>query len=148
DEDHPAIAVPRLVPAAKQQLKFLLAPDQRRQSRRGRMERLEAALDSAFAQHLPGSHRLGKTLHLDRAKTPVFEQVTTQAARTRTDHKGIGVSKTLQARRQVRRLAHYRPLAHVALVPEIANDYQPGGDSDTNLEWARAAQPVGRFDER
>src|SRR5215472_9476908 len=136
------------VPAAKQQLKFLLAPDQRRQSRRGRMERLEAALDSAFAQHLPGSHGLGKALHLDCAKITVFEQVTKQAARTRTDHKGIGFGKTLQARRQVRRLADYRALAQVALVHEIAYNYQPGGDSDTNLERAGAAEPVGRFDER
>src|SRR5215471_11727784 len=106
------------------------------------MERLEPALDSAFAQHLPGSHRLGKALRLDRAKIAAFEQITEQPAGTRTDHEGIGFGKTLQARRQVRRLAHYRAFAHVALVHEIADDHQPGGDSDTDLERGGTAEPV------
>src|SRR5262249_36084203 len=112
------------------------------------MERLESALDSAFAQHLPGPHQLGKALHLDCAQVAVFEQVTKQAARTRTNHKGIRFGKTLQARRQVRRLAHYRALAHFALVHEIANNYQPGGHSDTNLERAGASQLADGFYER
>ncbi len=57
DQHHPSLAALRLLPAADEQLDFLLAPHERRLPR---AQRLEPACLAAFAQDTPGALRLGK----------------------------------------------------------------------------------------
>jgi hypothetical protein len=58
DQHHPSFAALCLLPAADQQLDFLVTPDERRLSR---PQRLEAAQHPALANDPPGRLRFGKT---------------------------------------------------------------------------------------
>ena len=57
DQHHPPFAALRLLPAAGQQLEFLITPDERR---RPGAQRLEAAQDAALTDDAPSMLRFGK----------------------------------------------------------------------------------------
>ena len=65
EEDHSSFAALRLVPAAQEQLDFLVSPDERRRSR---AQGLEAADLAALAQDPPGALRIAKTGELLRSE--------------------------------------------------------------------------------
>jgi hypothetical protein len=99
---HPTFAGLRLLPAAEEQLDFLVAPDQRR---RARAQRLEPAHRAAFAQDKPGTLRLGEAGKLLRPEVPQIEQSADLPARRSGDHQCVRRSKGLQPGSEVRRLA-------------------------------------------
>ena len=128
---HAAFALPGVLPAAQQQLDFLVTPEQRRQS--GFVLRFKAALHFARPQDLPGRYRFRPAFERDRAEIAVFEMPSGEPARTRGDHHRTRLGERLQARSQVRRLANDRLLLRRAFADQIAHDHYTGGDANANL---------------
>src|SRR5947207_98207 len=81
-QNHPAFAGFDLLPTPEQQFDFFSPPDERRPAW---AQRLEAALDCAFAKHLPDRHRLADALDVHRAEIAVFEEIAEELARAGTD---------------------------------------------------------------
>ena len=126
-----AFAALRLLPAAQQQLDFLVAADQRR---RNDVQRLEPALRRADAQHLPGLDVRGEALEGDRAEIAILEQAADQLFRAGRDHYRARLRQRLQPSREVRCLADDRLFLGGAGANEIANDHGAGRDPDANLQ--------------
>ena len=101
------------------------------------MQRLEAALGGAAAQHPRGHHRRAQALELDGAQIHVLEQPAGQPPRARRDHHRARLGQRLQPRREVGRLADHRLFLRGALADQIADDHQSGGDADPHLQWRR-----------
>jgi hypothetical protein len=95
---------------------------------------LEPARDGTRAQDLPGRHRRGDALDLDRPEVAVLEEIADQPACARGDYDSFGLGQGLQARGKVRRLADNRLFLRRAAADQIADDHQPGSDTDTRLQ--------------
>ena len=122
----------RAIPLPLQYADLLLTAHERCERRP--VQRLEPTFDSALANHLEGVHRLRKAFHLDGAEVAVLEEMAQQTLRLRPDHDRAGFGQSLQARGEVRRLAHDAALLAFAGGDQIADDHQPCVDSDTNLQ--------------
>jgi hypothetical protein len=86
DQHHPSFAALRLLPAAGQQLEFLVAPDERRLPR---AQGLEAAQHPALAQNAVGRLRLGKAGEHLRPEIGEIEQPTDLPARRLADDQRV-----------------------------------------------------------
>jgi hypothetical protein len=86
---------------------------------------------------LPGRHRCGDALDLDRPEVAVLEEVADQPACARTYHDRFRLGQGLQAGGEVRRLADNRLFLRRAMADQIADDHQPGSDTDTRLKLDR-----------
>jgi hypothetical protein len=64
------------------------------------------------------------------------EPISEQPARRGRHDDGPGIDESLQARRQVRRLADDTALLRLALADQVTDHHEPGGDADANLELA------------
>ena len=132
EQHHLALAVARLPPAAQQQGDLLVAPHQRRQTRR--LACLEATLGPAFARNPPDRKRLGKALEPLRAEVSKLEYPAHQPARRLADHDTARLGYRLQSCCQVGRLADYRLLLRRALPDQLADHDQASGDADPDRE--------------
>src|SRR3954464_10330851 len=74
---------PGLPPAAQQNVKFLLASDERCHD--GATQCLEPALDRDFLDHPPGMHRLGQAFQGHRSKILADKETPNLAASRRVD---------------------------------------------------------------
>ena len=100
------------------------------------MQRREAVLGHALAQHLRDLHGVRESLQGDRADIAIFEPVADEAAGERRDHDAIGWSQSLQPGRHVGRFAHGAPLALTALSCKLADHCQPRGDAAARPQLA------------
>ena len=121
------LAVLGLLPAIEQQGDLLLAPDQRREPGRAR---LEPALDRARPGDPPHRHRVGEALQHLRPEILEFERAADQPPRRGSDQDRVGLRQRLQPGRQVGRLADDRLLLGRAFADQVADDHHPGGDAD------------------
>ena len=124
-----------LPPTPEQQLELLVATDERRH--RPGMHRLKSALDSSLSYHLPGRDRVRETLQRDQSEIPMVEQTTDLPPGHSIDHDTVGLRQPLQASGQVRGLPNRRLLSCLPRPDRLADNHQPGGDPDSNLQWLR-----------
>ncbi len=97
------------------------------------MQSLEPAFDRAGPQHLPGLHRLGDALELDRSEVATVEQISDEFARAGGDHHTVGIGHRLQSCRQVQGFADGMTLAHLGEGEQVAHDHETAGDADAGL---------------
>ena len=118
--------------------------------RGGGAQRLEAAVDSARAQHAPDLHRIAKPLDGHRSEIAVIEQPTKKAAGAALDDDGIRLGERLKPRRQIGGLAHHFVVLRRVPADEIADDHQASGDADPQVQRWRLAYIELRhgFDQR
>ena len=102
-------------------------------------KRLSTALSPSTCHARTGS---AKPLASIAPRSSVLEQVAEEPARTRRDHHRVRLGNRLQARRQVRRLAHDARAPGFARADQIADDHEAGGDADADL------QPLERLSRR
>ena len=127
-----ALAAAGELPTPHEQGKLQLAADQvgqRRVVRGG-----EAAFHHRLTHHLPACYQIRKTLEGNGVEWTQLEHPAKAAARAGADNGGVGFGDLLQARREVRRLAHHQRLRR-ADADHVADDDQPGGDADADLDW-------------
>ena len=91
------------------------------------MQRLEAAFRGTRPQRRPGPRRRRDALEVLRPEVPKLEQIAEQPARALGDDHRVRFGDPLQARREVRRLAHDSPLLRLPQSDDIPDDDQPGG---------------------
>ena len=104
--------------------------DERRQC--GGAQRVEAALDLAFAHHLPRGDGLVETLHRMKAEIAIFKQTTRQVARLLRYDDGSRRSEPLEASREVRGAAYRGNI--LAALRQVADDDDAGRDADMHGE--------------
>ena len=120
----------------------MLAADEIGQTRGA--DSLEAALGRRHTLDRPRRDRLRKTLEFVRAEIAQTEQIAEQAARRGGDDDRPGLSQSLEAGCQVRRLPDHGVLAQRALAAEVADHHQAGRDADANGERFRGARLESR----
>ena len=143
-QHHAAFAVLDLRPAPPQQLHFLLAADQRRET--CRPQRLEPAGNRALAQHSPGADRLLETLQRGRCDGFVVETIAGEPPCRCVDHDRIRRRRRLQARGEVRRFADDVALLRLAGADQLTDHNQAGGDADPHLMLGKSLRDS--FDQR
>ena len=122
----------RLPPAREHELEFLTPADERCQP--CAVQRLEPAFSVAFPEDAPSPHRFRETLERGWRERGELEQIADEAPRPiGYDHRA-GLGEPLQPRRQVRRLSCDASLLRLARADKIADDHQPGGDSNARVE--------------
>src|SRR3954451_722095 len=140
EQHHLALAVAGLLPTVEQECDLLLAPNQRKEAARAR---LEAAADPALAEHAPRPDHLGKALDRLRPEILELEAGADQPPRRRGDQDGARRSRGLQAGGQVGGLPSDRLLARRVLANKAADYDQLGGDPDARCQrltdWRRQA---------
>src|SRR6516165_2062900 len=125
-QQDPAFALLGLTPAAAQQLKFFLAPDQRGQG--DLVLRLKPAFDRALGQHLPSSDMFVKPFESYTAKLAVVEVAAGQPPRARRDNHPARVCQRLQTRREIGGFTADSALLRLARSSQVADDEETGGD--------------------
>jgi hypothetical protein len=131
DQHHAAFAALHLVPAAQQDVEFLLTSDKRRPAK---AQRLEPALDCALAQYLGSPHRLGNAFERDGAKIAIIEEAPDESPRARTDQHRPRFGQHLQTRSEIWRLADHCLLLCSTCADQVANHHETSGNSDAHLE--------------
>jgi hypothetical protein len=111
DQHHATFAALRLLPASQEQIKLLLASDQRSGRR---TQSFEAALHRTWAHHLVGLHPIGKALCLDATEITVLKETAEQTAGGCVNGDRARRRRRLQPRRQIRRLAYHAAFLGVA----------------------------------
>ena len=145
NQHHASLAALRLLPAAQQQLDFLLAPDERRLAR---AQGLEAAQHRRSRQDPPGALRLGEAGKRLRAEICELEQPADLPARRFADDQRIGCGQRLQPGGEVRRLADDAALLCRALADQIADHGEAGGDAEPHPQILSCRQSADRLDHR
>ena len=120
DQHHPSFAALRLLPAAQQQLDFLLAPNERRLPR---AQRLEPAQHPALAEHPPRRLPLGEARQRLRAEIGKIEQSADLPARRIGDDQRVRRGQGLQPGGEVGCLANHSLFLRRALANQIADDH-------------------------
>jgi hypothetical protein len=131
-QHHLAFGGNRPLPAAQQQLYFLLAPDKRRQGRAAQC--LEPADDSAFADDAPRALGFGKAGERLRPEIVEIKQGADLPARILSNDQAIGPGQGLQPRCEVGRLANHRQLLRRPFADQIADHRKPGSYPDARLQ--------------
>src|SRR5262249_49103530 len=108
---------------------FFLAPDEGSQT--ARMQCLEAAFDRARAQRRPRPRRPGKALEVPGPEVLQFKEIAQKSTRAAANDDHVRLGNLLQPRREIRRLAKEAALRRFPRAEEIADDDQPGRNSDT-----------------
>src|SRR5262249_52077674 len=132
EEHHPTFTLRGVSPPAQQQLDLLFTPEQRRQL--GLVHRLEAARYAARPQHLPNLYRLRPSFQRERAEIAGIEVPRRQPARLRADHHCPWLSKRLQTRGEVRRLADDGLLRRGFIDQQLAHNDGARGNTNANLQ--------------
>jgi hypothetical protein len=106
-----------------------------RGSQAARVQCLEAACYRARPQRRPGPRRLADSLEIiPGAEVLELEQIAKESARTVADDDSVRLGDPLQARREVRRLANDTAFLRVSRANEVADNDQPGRNSNTGLQ--------------
>src|SRR5262249_8255539 len=135
NQDDLTLAALRPRPAPQQQLGFFLAPDEGSQT--ARMQGLEAAFDGARPQRHPGPRRLGEALEVPGPEVLQFKEIAQKSTRAVANDDHVRLGNLLQPRREIRRLANDAALLRLPRAEEIADDDQPGRNSDTGPQGKR-----------
>src|SRR5258708_204420 len=142
----PPFTLLRLCPAPDQQLKLLLASDERGEGG-GRMQSLEPAFDCAFASYAPRGYWRDEAFQLPLSDFPVLEDLARQLVRACGDYDAAWFRQGLQACRQVGRLTHDAALVGFAGTDEIAHNDEACGNADAHPQSPARRnrhQPRGR----
>ena len=142
DQHDLPFALPGEALTFEQEIDLVLAADEIGQTRGA--DSLEAALGRRHTLDRPRRDRLRKTLEFVRAEIAQTEQIAEQAARRGGDDDRPGLSQSLEAGCQVRRLPDHGVLAQRALAAEVADHHQAGRDADANGERFRGARLESR----
>ena len=119
-------------PAPKQQFGFFFPPDEVGQA--GRVQGVEAALHGTRPQRSPGPRRPGDALEVRGSEVLQLEEIAEQPSRAVGDDDGTRLGQSLQARREVWRLADDRLLLCSTRADQVADHDKPGGDADPHLQ--------------
>ena len=130
EQNDPALALLRLLPAVQQKGEFLVAPDQR--GRRRSVLGVEPALGRPLADDVPRPHGFRKTLEVDRTEIAVYEGFSEEAPCRLGNHDAAGLGEPLQPGGQVRSLTDDRPLAGFSFTDQFADNDQTGCDADAS----------------
>jgi hypothetical protein len=95
EQDDPALALLRLLPAVQQKGEFLVAPDERR--RRRSMLGVEPTLGRPLTDDVPRPHGSRKTLEVDRIEIAVHKDFSEEAPCRLGNHDAAGLSEPLQS---------------------------------------------------
>ena len=120
NQHHASFTALRLLPAADQQLDFLVTPDERRFPR---AQCLEAAQHPALANNPPHRLRLGEAGQRLRPEIGEIEQPADLPARRFANDQRVPRSQGLQPGGEVRRLADDAALLAGALADQIADHH-------------------------
>src|SRR3954470_20220604 len=131
-EDGASLAPHCPPPTTPQQFDLFLPAQELPQS--GIMARLEAALDSAWAQDFPRRHRLRKALQRRRLQLAVLEMSGGKLPRCPADHNGARLGEHLKPGRQIGGVAEGRMLLSRTLPDEFPDDNGAGRDADPDLK--------------
>src|ERR1700752_2072189 len=112
------------------------------------MHCLEPALDSALPQRQPGAHGFGETFKLSVAEVPQLKEIAKKPARCFGNDNRIWLGNPLQPRGKVWRLADDTAFASFARSSLIADNDQPGGDTNTSLQQSRRFYRAKSRDDR
>src|SRR5216683_6992213 len=96
-----------------------------------------AAVGGVLAEDKPGSPGLDEASELHRPQVQALEAVADPLPGRGRDRDGARPRDGLQPRGKVRRLAEDRAQSQIAFPDEGADDDQPGGDADADLERFR-----------
>ena len=144
DQHHPSFAALCLCPAPDEQLDFLVTPDERRLPERNASNRLTWPLSPKTRQARCGSGKPASACDPRSSRSnssPICCRVL--AAMTRL----AGVASACSRAARFGRLTDDRLLLRRALADQIADDHQPGGDSDPRLEFGGLdIEPADRVD--
>src|SRR5262249_29746666 len=110
-------------------------------------QRLEAACHGTCAQRGPGPRRLGEALEVPKPKLLQFKEIAEKSTRAVTDDDHVRLGNLLQPRREIRRLPNDAALLRLPPADEIADDGQPGRNSDTGLQGSARLELGHRFDQ-
>src|SRR5438046_2039416 len=131
DPHPPTFAAFCLLPAADEQLDFLITPDKRRLSR---AQGLKAADLATLAQHAPGALSLAKPRKLLRSQILQIEQPADLPACRLGDDQRVRRGQALQPGGKVRGLTDHPALLRRALADPIADHGEPGRDAQPAAE--------------
>jgi hypothetical protein len=126
-------------PPVQQKRDLVLAADQRGEV--ARMPGLEPTRGPAFAGYLPGPYRRREAVQGPGAEISQVEQLSEQAPGAVGEDNRSRLRELLQARREVRRLAHDRLLARRPLANHVADDDQAGRNAQPGLEHQIVIRP-------
>ena len=132
EQHHLAFAGFGLRPAAQQQFKLLVSPDER--GKPGHVQRLEPALNRAPPDRRESLHRACNALQVLVPQILQFEQIADEPACAFGNDDHARRRDRLQPRGQVRRLADDAALLRFPRSDQVADHDQPGRDSNPNLQ--------------
>jgi hypothetical protein len=94
---------------------------------------VKAAPHRTRPQRSPGPRRPGDALEVPGPEVLQLEEIAEQPSRAVGDDDGIRLGQSLQARREVWRLADDRLLLCRTRADQVADHDKPGGDADPHL---------------
>src|SRR3984957_18731816 len=122
----------RLLPAALEQGKLLLAIDQLHKLRR--VQCGESVASRTFRQDTPRPHRRAEPLERERAEVLAAEQIADQSSRDSVDRDAIGPRDFLKPRREIWRDADWCLLGRGARPYRLTDNDGARGDADAHLQ--------------
>ena len=137
EQNDVALARLRLGPATKQEFAFFFSPDHGGQP--ARVQRLETTFLRTVPHRRPGARQGGDALEVLRAKIDQLEQIAQELARALRDHDAVGLSDPLQPRGEIRRVADDAPFLRLPRTHKIADNHDPGPNSDPHMQGRAAA---------
>ena len=140
DQHHPPFAALRLLPAAEQQLDFLVTPDERRRPRAQRLEPAQLPLSPTTRQAGCGSAKPASACgpRSSRSNSP---PICRRVASAMTSVFGVASACSRAARFGVSPTT--AALLRGALADQIADHGEPGGDAEPHAQIA-LAPAIGR----
>ena len=98
------------------------------------MQGVKAAPHGTRSQRRPGPRRAGDALEVAGPEVLQLEEIAEQPSRAVGDDDGTRLGESLQARREVWRLADHRLLLRRTRADQVADHDKPGGDTDPHLQ--------------
>ena len=142
DRHHLRERFPRALERARQLRQLRAAPDERRHA--ARLGERHRRRDGRGVADLVGDDRLAFPFHLERPGELGDERVTDEALRRMADENRPGPRRSLEPRREVRRVAD-RGVVHLEVVADGADDHRTGVNPDPHLQL-EAARGGGRVE--
>ena len=108
----------------------------------------ERSASKRLSQRRPGPRRSGDAFEVLGSEVVKLEEIAKESSRAVGDDDRIRRGDTLQARRQIGRLAHDPTFLSLPGADDVANHDQTRRDADADLERLLDAKLAHRFDER
>src|SRR5215831_12693505 len=141
---HPPVAGFRLPPAPQQELELFVAPDERRHLR---AQCLEAAQDAAFADDPPHALPFCKPGEWLRPEILDLEQSADLPTRAFGNDERTRLGESLEPCGKVWRLANDAALLRSTRADQVADDDQPAGNPEPDVQWLLRRQPADGVDD-